>query len=68
MFAEPGFILAREYVENSVIEEDVSSLLKYMRRYYNLTDVVQFGLEKIDEFLNEDGDWDPLHTIAQHPG
>ena len=42
-------------MENSVIEEDVASLLKYVRRYYDLIDVVEYGVTKIEHFLAEDG-------------
>jgi hypothetical protein len=38
-----------------VIEEDVAALLKYMRRYYDLVDVVEYGMSKIETFLSEDG-------------
>ncbi len=53
--AATGLTLAKEYVENSVIEEDVASLLKYVRRYYDLIDVVEYGVTKIEHFLAEDG-------------
>lgn len=49
-----GLKLAREFVENSVIEEDVSSLMKYLDRYYNLADIVNFGVTAIEEFLEAD--------------
>lgn len=52
--AATGVKLAQEFVENAVIEEDVSALLKYMRRYYNLVDVVEFGVSNIEKFLAAD--------------
>lgn len=52
---ETGITLAKEYVEHAVIEEDVAALLKYMRRYYDLVDVVEYGMGKIEAFLGEDG-------------
>ena len=47
--------LAKEFVENAVIEEDIGALLKYLRRYFNLADVVDFGISYIEKFLVEDG-------------
>lgn len=53
--AETGVLLAKEYVENSVIEEDAAALLKYMQRYVDLEDVVEFGVSQIERFLVENG-------------
>lgn len=52
--ADTGVVLAKEYVENAVIEEDVAALLKFMRRYHDLLDVVEFGVSHIERFLEAD--------------